>query len=295
MKANPLEALQESTLTGDGGMGTQLIEMGMSAGECGMLWNAARPHDIAAIHRAYRAAGSRLLTSNSFGGTRSMLERHGEGGRVAELNRAAARIASEAAGGEAWVLGDVGPFGDFLEPLGDTEPDELRDIFSEQMRALADGGADIILLETMSDPGEVEVGIEAARTVCELPVMVSYAFQRAADGSFRTMMGNTVEDCLNRALAGGAQIVGANCGTDLGLDDYRELAEALVAASAGRPVALQPNAGAPRNTPDGAVYDATPAEMAALAGDLRDAGVRLVGGCCGTTPAHLAAIAATLS
>jgi 5-methyltetrahydrofolate--homocysteine methyltransferase len=289
MKTPLHEACRTEPLTCDGAMGTQLILRGMPVGECGMRWNAERPDDIRAVHRAYRDAGCRLIISNSFGGTRSMLERHGEGARVAEWNRLAAEIAGAIAGPDGWVLGDVGPFGDFLEPMGDTTVEELEDIFREQIQALVAGGADAILVETMSDPGELAAGVRVARQVTELPVVATYSFQKAG-GVFRTMMGTTVVDAIRAAIDAGASIVGSNCGTDLSLDDYLELGKRIVDAADGCPTILQPNAGAPRNTPEGVLYDATPEDMADTARKLRDAGIAIIGGCCGTTPEHLAAM-----
>lgn len=286
------EACQKSPLTCDGAMGTQLIERGMKIGECGMCWNAEHPEDIVAVHQAYRNAGCRLITTNSFGGTRSMLERHGLGGKVAEWNRLAAKLAAEAAGPEGWVIGDVGPFGDFLEPMGDTTVEELEEIFREQIAALVDGGADAILVETMSDPGELSAGIRAAKAATDLPVIGTYAFQKSS-GEFRTMMGTSVADAIQAAFDAGASIAGANCGTDLSLDDYLELGKQIVAAAKGRPTILQPNAGAPKMCDGEIHYDATPEDMADLARKLRAIGISIVGGCCGTTPDHLAAIAAS--
>lgn len=289
MKTPLHEACLTDALTCDGAMGTQLIQRGMSPGECGMRWNAERPDDIQAVHQDYRDAGCRLIITNSFGGTRSMLERHDEGGQTAEWNRLAAGIAAAAAGPDGWVLGDVGPFGDFLEPMGETTTEELEAIFREQIEALAAGGADAILVETMSDPAELTVGVKTAQQVTELPVVATYAFQKSGD-EFRTMMGTTVADAIRAACDAGASIVGSNCGTDLSLDDYLKLGEQIVAAADGRPTILQPNAGAPRNTDGGVVYDATPEDMAELARQLRDLGIRIIGGCCGTSPAHLAAM-----
>jgi len=291
-KPSLTEACQCSALTCDGAMGTQLIERGMQIGECGMLWNAERPDAIKSVHQAYRSAGCRLITTNSFGGSRSMLERHGLGGKVAEWNRRAAELAGEVAGPDGWVIGDVGPFGDFLEPLGDTTAEELEEIFREQISALVEGGADAILVETMSDPGELCVGIRAARAVTELPVIATYAFQKSA-GEYRTMMGTKVADAITAAYDAGASIAGANCGTDLSLADYLELAKEIVAAAGGRPTILQPNAGAPKLVDEIIRYDATPAEMAELTRSLRALGISIVGGCCGTSPAHLAAMAAS--
>jgi methionine synthase I (cobalamin-dependent) len=272
-------------------MGTQLLARGLASGECGMLWNVNRPADVGGIHLAYRNAGCDLITTNSFGGSRFALKLHGLENRVAELNRAAARVARTAAGEQGWVLGDVGPFGDFLEPVGDTTADELREAFRAQIAALLEGGADAILVETMSDPAEAVVGIEAAKACAPtVPVIATYAFQKTAPGEFRTMMGTSVTEAVQRATAAGAEIVGANCGTGLSLDDYVKLAEQLVAAAGSARVIVQPNAGSPRIENGRTIYDATPEEMAATATRLLAAGVCLIGGCCGTTPAHLTAM-----
>jgi 5-methyltetrahydrofolate--homocysteine methyltransferase len=272
-------------------MGTQLLARGLTSGTCGMLWNVERPDDVATIHRTYRDAGCDLITTNSFGGSHFALLRHGLADRVAELNRAAAQTARTAAGDHGWVLGDVGPAGDFLEPLGDLTADDLRNALRVQISALLEGGADAILLETLSDPAEAVVGVEAAKAcAADVPVIVTYAFQRTAAGEFRTMMGTTVAAALRAATDAGAAIVGANCGTALSLGNYVELAGQLVAAAGDAAVILQPNAGLPRVANGLTVYDATPEEMAATATLLLDAGVRIIGGCCGTTPAHLAAM-----
>ena len=277
-------------------MGTQLLARGLASGTCGMLWNVQRPQDVRDIHLAYRNAGCDLITTNSFGGSRFALQLHGLTERVAELNRAAAQVARTAAGEHGWVLGDVGPCGEFLEPVGDLTADELREALGVQIAALLDGGADAILLETLSDPAEAVVGVEASKACnAQVPVIVSYTFQKTAPNEFRTMMGTSVADALKPVIAAGAEIVGANCGTSLSLEDYLDLAVQLVAAAAGQAsVIVQPNAGSPRIDHGHTVYDATPDEMAATAIRLRDAGVRVIGGCCGTTPAHLAAMSRAL-
>ena len=273
-------------------MGTQLFARGLASGSCGMLWNVDRPGDVGAIHLAYRDAACDLITTNSFGGNRFALELHGLSARAAELNRAAARVARAAAGDHGWVLGDVGPFGDFLEPVGDVTADELREAFAAQIAALLEGGADAILVETMSDPAEAVVGVEAAKA-CNpaVPVIVTYAFQQTSPGEFRTMMGTRVAEAVRRAIDAGADIVGTNCGTALSLDDYILLAGQLVAAAARDAwVIVQPNAGSPSIEDGHTVYRASPAEMASTATRLLESGVRVIGGCCGTTPAHLAAM-----
>jgi len=293
MKRDLLSACRNGVILCDGATGTQLMARGLAPGECGMRWNAERAGDVEAVHAAYAAAGCRLITTNSFGGTRAMLARHGAEAHMAEWNRLAASLARRAAGEDGWVFGDVGPFGDFLEPLGETTEEELGDIFRGQIEALVSGGADAVLVETMSDPAEAAVGVRAAKSVSSVPVAVTYAFQKSGD-VFRTMMGTTAAEAVARALEAGADIVGANCGTDLSLDDYILLAHSLVAAAGDAPVILQPNAGTPKSGPDGIYYDATADEMGATAIRLRDAGVRIIGGCCGTSPALLAAMGKAL-
>lgn len=293
MKTTLLSAARDGVIVCDGAMGTELIARGLTPGECGMRWNQHRPDDVRDVHKAYVHAGCQVITTNSFGGTRTMLGRHGLEAHGSDWNKTAASLAREAVGDGGWVLGDVGPFGDFLEPLGETTTEELLAIFSEQIQALVEGGADAILVETMSDPAEAVVGVHAAKAVSSLPVVVTFAFQKTG-GAFRTMMGTPATDVLAAALEAGADIVGANCGTDLSLEDYAALAEELVQSAGDAPVILQPNAGAPQLTPDGTRYLATPDEMAVIALRLREIGVSIIGGCCGTTPVHLAAMARAL-
>jgi len=293
---NLMEELARRPVCCDGAMGTLLMARGMTSGACGMAWNLDRPEDVKSIHAAYHAAGSRLITTNSFGGSRFVLDGHGRAGDVRPLNIAAAQVARAVAGDAAWVLGDVGPCGDFLEPVGDLTEEEVRDGFREQIEALLEGGADAILVETMSDPVEMVCGIQAALS-CDpdIPVVATYAFLKTPGGGFRTMMGTTVEEAVRRAVDAGAKIVGANCGTALDLDDYVALCgEIAAAAAADAKVIIQPNAGAPRQVDGQTVYLATPDEMAATAGHLLAAGAHVIGGCCGTTPDHLAAIARAL-
>lgn len=293
-KQSILDAVAAGVVVCDGAMGTQLMLRGLAPGACGMAWNTEHPERVFDVHQAYRAAGCRLVTSNSFSGCRASLERHGLADRLAELNRAAALLAGQAAGEDGWVLGDVGPFGGFLEPMGDTTPEQLEEIFAEQIGVLVGGGVDAILVETMSDPAEAVVGVRAAKRVASrMPVIATFAFQKSA-GAFRTMMGTTVADAMAAVREAGADIVGANCGTDLTLDDYAALGAEIVAVAGGLPVIVQPNAGAPHMVDGSLVYNASPSDMAGLAQRLRAAGVRVIGGCCGTTPAHLAAMAGAL-
>ena len=267
----------------------------MTSGACGMAWNMDRTADVQAIHDAYRAAGSQLITTNSFGGSRFVLDLHGRSADVHTLNLAAAKVARAAAGDDAWVLGDVGPCGDFIEPVGDLTEDEVREGFRDQIEALLEGGADAILVETMSDPAEMVLGIEAALSCDpEVPVIATYAFQKTPNGEFRTMMGIPVAEAIRRAVEAGAKIVGANCGAALDLDDYVALCKEITAAAGSAHVIIQPNAGAPRQVDGAALYLATPGQMAETATRLLEAGARIVGGCCGTTPPHIASIAKAL-
>lgn len=285
-----LSALATHPLICDGAMGTELLANGLGSGECGTLWNVERPEIVRGVHEAYRKAGCNLITTNTFCGSTFALEPHGLVERMAELNRAGARNARDIAGDSAWVLGDIGPFGDFLEPLGDMTENDLRAIFRTQTQALIDGGVDALLVETMSDPAEMEVAIAAVKDCSSLPIIATYAFQKSGDTEFRTMMGTSIEETIERAIAAGANIVGANCGISLSFPDYLELARQLVRAAGRTPVILQPNAGSPQFVGDNTIYCATPADMAAIVAPLWDIGVRIIGGCCGTSPAHLAAM-----
>ncbi|MBI5395909.1 MAG: homocysteine S-methyltransferase family protein, partial [Verrucomicrobia bacterium] len=190
---NLLSELSQRPLLCDGAMGTQLIAEGLAPGDCGMLWNVMRPETIESVHRRYREAGCELITANSFTGCVTNLERHGLSGRADELNGAAAEVARRAANDAAWVLADIGPFGGFLEPLGEMKPEELVKLFVQQAIALESSGADAALIETMTDPGEVVVAVKAMKQVSDWPVIATYAFDRGDGKTYRTMMGTTVE------------------------------------------------------------------------------------------------------
>jgi len=287
-----LSELKTRALVCDGAMGTQLMARGMQPGGCPETWNVDRPTDVQAIHQAYLSAGVDLLTTNTFGGCGLSLERHGLQDRVEQLNSAGAQLARRAIGDAcAWVLGDIGPFGGFLEPVGDALPVDVQAAFVQQATALARGGADAFIIETMSDPSEMALAVASAKQAAPLAVIATYAFEHGDGVHYRTMTGADTDAALGAAADAGADIVGANCGTSMGLDDYARLTEALVRSARGLPVILQPNAGSPGTVDGKLVYPATPADMAGLAGRLLSAGVRIIGGCCGTTPAHLAAMA----
>jgi 5-methyltetrahydrofolate--homocysteine methyltransferase len=271
----------------DGGMGTLLQDRGLDDGGAGELWNADRPDEIRGCHQAYAEAGARLLTTTTFGGTRPRLQMHGLEDRVHELNRAAAALAREVADAHGiLVAGDLGPTGELMEPLGTMSAADAQAIFEEQLRGLAEGGIDLVLVETMSDLGEVRAAVAAARSVVpELPVVATLSF----DTNLRTMMGVRPADAVTALAAEGVDAVGANCGR--GPAEMATIAAQLAEARpAGLLLVAQSNAGLPQVVGDHFEYDATPADMADHARELHELGIDLIGGCCGSTPAHLAAM-----
>jgi 5-methyltetrahydrofolate--homocysteine methyltransferase len=276
----------------DGGMGTLLQDHGLDDGGSGELWNVERPEVIAGLHEEYAAAGARILTTNTFGGTRPRLGMHGLADRVHELNQAGAEIATRVARRHGiLVAGDLGPTGELLAPLGTMEQDEARAIFEEQLVGLRDGGIDVVLVETMSDLGEVTSAVEAARRVVpDVPVIATLSF----DTNLRTMMGVRPADAVAALADAGVDAVGANCGRGPG--EMEAIAAELTGARAhGVLLVAQSNAGLPQLVGDRFEYDASPVELADHALALRDLGVDLVGACCGSTPAHIAAMGRALS
>lgn len=287
-------ALGRGVLVCDGATGTELQAMGLAPGAAGEGWNLSAPEKVRLVHQRYLDAGADLLTTNTFGGTPLALAARGLGESAAELNRAGARLAREAAGERAFVLGDLGPCGGLLEPWGDVAVARASDSFRLQAAALLEGGADALLVETMSDPAEAALAVRAAREAGARLLIATFAFQRGPDG-FRTMMGADVAGAVGSALEAGADVVGANCGTALSLDDYLRLTAELCAVAGNAPVLVQPNAGSPALQGGRVVYPTGPEAFAAAAPRLAAAGARMVGGCCGAGPAHIAAVKAALA
>jgi 5-methyltetrahydrofolate--homocysteine methyltransferase len=260
-------------------------------GGAGELWNVDRPEVIRASHEAYAAAGSRILTTNTFGGTRPRLQMHGLEDQVHELNRAAAAIARSVADAHGiLVAGDLGPTGELMAPLGTMDAGQAQDFFEEQLSGLREGGIDLVLIETMSDLAEVEAAVAAARAVVpEAPIIATLSF----DTNLRTMMGVRPPDAVRQLAAAGVDAVGANCGR--GPSELEVIAAQLVEARPeGLLLVAQSNAGLPQVVGDHFEYDASPSEMAAHAATLRDLGIDLIGACCGSTPEHLAAMRSAL-
>jgi 5-methyltetrahydrofolate--homocysteine methyltransferase len=276
----------------DGGMGTLLQDKGLDDGGAGELWNVENPDAIREAHQAYAEAGARILTTNTFGGTRPRLDMHGLGDRLHELNEAGARIAREVADEHgALVAGDLGPTGELMAPLGTMDAEQAQALFAEQLAGLRDGGIDLVLIETMSDLAEAEAAIAAAREVVpELPILTTLSF----DTNLRTMMGVRPAEAVAALSAAGATAVGANCGR--GPEEMAAIAAQLADARPdGLLLIAQSNAGLPQVVGDHFEYDATPDDMAEHARDLRALGIDLIGACCGSTPEHVGAISRALA
>ncbi len=283
-----LDALKESVLLSDGAMGTQLQRAGLEPGACGEAWNIDAPEKVLAIQKAYVDAGSDCIITNTFGGSRIMLERHDEGNRVAAINRAACEIAREAFGSKrGFVLGDIGPFGGLLEPYGDIPKSRVEDAFGEQADALVAGGVDAIIIETQTALEELGIGIRAAKAAGAPCVIGSMAFDKMlASDDVRTMMGTSPEQAAVFMVEEGADIIALNCGTGV---DMKLAADSvkLYRETCELPVMAQPNAGLPVIENMKVVYKETPDEMAEGVTGLLDAGARIIGGCCGSTPDHI--------
>ena len=283
---------QKQTLLADGATGTNLFAMGLEAGEAPELWNFEAPGKIADLHASFIQAGSDLILTNSFGGTRQRLKLHGLEGRVKEINAAAAKIAC-GAGAQVdrpvAIAGSVGPTGDLLEPLGELSYAKCVEAFAEQMAGLAEGGVDLFWIETIAAPEELRAATEAAKRF-DLPVVATLSFDSAGS----TMMGLSPQAYAELALSLGLDGFGANCG--VGPSDMLAtmLAFALVTTAADRPKVAKANCGIPSFADGKIVYSGTEEIMATYARFARDCGARIVGGCCGTTASHVAAMASAL-
>jgi 5-methyltetrahydrofolate--homocysteine methyltransferase len=291
MKMPLLEVLERRVLLGDGAMGTQLMHAGLEQGNCGEAWNLSNPDKVMAIHRRYAEAGSDCMITNTFGGCRIMLNRHGNADNVREINGAAVEIVRRAFGDrEGYVLGDIGPFGGLLEPYGDFTESQVRAAFLEQASALVDAGADAIIVETQTGLEELGLAISAAREAGSQCIIGSLAYDVTLDGStFRTMMGVDPERAAEFMEENGAHLVALNCGTGMDMRWAKEAVERYKRTTS-LPVMAQPNAGKPRLENMKVVYDETPAEMVRGVAPLMDAGVNIIGGCCGSTPDHIRAL-----
>ena len=269
----------------DGAMGTELDKRGMPAGHCRELWNVEQPAKVREIHRAYVEAGSDAVLTNTFGGNRLKLAAYDLVHQAYDLNARAAEIARLEAGDDHFVLGDIGPTGLFMEPLGTTSYDAFYEAFAEQVEAFVASGADAVIVETMSAVEEAVAAVRAAKATSSLPVLALMGFNRDADGEgFHTIMGVDIEQAVNELSEAGADVVGTNCWNSLG-----EMCEIVrrMKQYTEKPVVAEPNAGQPKLVDGKTVFDETPEMMAGGVEDLIGAGARIIGGCCGTTPEHI--------
>jgi 5-methyltetrahydrofolate--homocysteine methyltransferase len=276
-------------LVADGATGTMLQTAGLPVGMPGEAWVLERPGEIESLHRAYLDAGSNIILTATFGGTRARLAAAGLDAEVAEVNRRAAEIARDAAGADVYVGGDIGPTGEMMPPLGSLTYEGAVEMFAEQASGLASGGADCIYIETMSDVQEAKAAVEGARQACGLPIFCTFSF----DTHGRTGMGISPEQAAQAMDEMGVPATGANCG-----HAPEEVLDILDQVHLNAPDAFliaKPNAGVPRMVNRQAVYDATPERMAGLARQFVEHGASIVGACCGSSPDHIRAIAAAVS
>jgi len=295
-RTNLKQRIKEGLFLLDGAMGTQLIARGIEVGTCNDYLNIDSPNTIFDIHLSYIKAGSDAVITNTFGANEYVLTRHSLDEEAVEINTAAAQIARRAAGPEKYVLGNIGPSGDFLQPLGTLTVPELKKAFAAQAKALLAGSVDGFIIETMTALDEITVAIEAVKSVSDLPVFASMAFDRAGD-DYRTMMGVDVKTAVSKIISLEVDAVGFNCGTT-SLDEYVQLAGRYVSAvrTTGKETVVyaEPNAGKPELVDGRAVYKVLPEEFAAAAEKIYSAGINIIGGCCGTAPAHIEALAKRL-
>ena len=291
MQKSLIDTLKEKVLVCDGAMGTQLMVAGLKQGECGELWNITHPERVLEIQRRYVDAGSNCIITNTFGGNGRILSRHGHMDKLAEINREAARIARESFGdSEGFVLGDVGPVGEPLEPYGDLSQEDASQAISIQVEALMEGGVDAIIVETQSALEETAIGVTAAKEAGAPCIIASLSFNILHDKSgFRTMMGVSPEQAAQRLSEMGVDVLALNCGSGVDMTaahsiicNYRNTSNCFTMA--------QPNAGLPVLENQIAVYKQTPEDMTSTLNPLLEAGVNIVGGCCGTTPDHIRSI-----
>lgn len=270
-------------LVSDGAWGTFLQQKGMQPGECPEEWNLSHPEEVFDIAKSYIKAGADMVETNSFGGTVFKVAKYGLGGKVFELNKAAAEISRKAAG-DKFVLGSVGPTGKILM-MGDVTEEELYNAFKVQVQGLEAGGADAIMIETMTDLEEARLAIKAAKENTNCEVFCTMTFEKTVQGEFRSMMGISPTDMVNTLINAGAELIGANCGN--GIADMIGIVEEIRKANTEIPILVHANAGMPIYNDGQTVFPETPDEMSGLVPKIIAAGANVIGGCCGTTPDHI--------
>lgn len=271
----------------DGAMGTMLMERGLRPGECPERWNLDRPEILSEITQRYAEAGADIVATNTFGGSPLKLAQYGLESQTEKINARAVQSARHAVSRGVMVAGSCGPSGCLLKPYGDTDADEVYESFRRQLRAILDEGVDAIIVETMTDLAEAVLAVKAARSIArDVPIMATMTFDDTPRG-FYTVMGTTVQQAVKGLRDAGADIVGSNCGN--GIDNMVRIAAEFKKHTSG-PLLIQSNAGLPQIVDGRATYAETPEFMAERVDALLDQRVNVIGGCCGTTPAHIAAI-----
>jgi methionine synthase I (cobalamin-dependent) len=278
------QLLADGPVLTDGAWGTELQKRGLGLGDFPDAWNLTHPEQVEEVARAYVEAGSRVILTNTFGANRVRLAEHEPAGKVTEINRRGVEISRRAAAGRAFVFASIGPSGKMLR-AGEITAEQLGIAFEEQARALAEGGADALVVETMSDLDEAKVAVTAARAI-GLPVVACMVFDSGRDQD-RTMMGATPEQAAEALSAAGADVIGANCGQ--GIAGFLKICQRLHAAT-DRPIWIKPNAGLPELADGRTVYRTTPESFAGLVPALLAAGASFIGGCCGTSPPFIEAV-----
>lgn len=283
-----LERLKgNNTLISDGAWGTLLQEQGLEPGVCPESWNLTNPEKVSNVAKAYLDAGSDLVETNSFGASSFKLKHYGLQDQAVEINRKAAELSRAVAGEDKIVIGSVGPTGVILM-MGEVTEEEIYESFKEQVVALAEGGADAICIETMTDLAEAKQAIKAVKENTALEVICTMTFDKTIDGDFRTMMGVSVEQMTTELIEAGADIIGTNCGN--GMENMIPIVEAIRKTNAEIPILVHANAGLPHLRDGKNIFDETPEITASFIPDLISAGANIVGGCCGTTPEHIVKI-----
>jgi len=276
-------------IVGDGAMGTQLMARGLEPGECGELWDVENPHVVQRIHAEYVEAGADFVLTNTFGANVIRLQRHGIADRTQEINRAGVAIARRAAGDKALVIGGLGPTGELLEPFGRLTAEAVRAAFVSQVTALAQAGADAIICETFESSAELSLVLRAARESCDLPLIACMKFTPEPSGRYRSIMGEGPDALAGVAKECPCAAVGTNCGQ--GIATMARLV-AQIRDFTDLPIIAEPNAGLPRLVEGRTAYPETPEDFSRCLPDIYGAGARIIGGCCGTTAAHVRAIRA---